>query len=249
MKTSKFWISAGLVAVALMLSVSAMAATDAWIGLSSSSAKIAGDTYVLANGASKQFSLYFTSAYDFNVADFVVGFDKSTSSAYGDGLGSAATGKLSLTSTTTSIKNSIGTNNFTVDPEDPDQIHVPVYDMTNKVTLGTGREVSALYGGNVYGFDVIASKSVSSVAAGTTKLINFTIKSNLAAGDFQYITISNAAQYDTSWTSAMKHGSDYEIPSSYSLKITSGVVPEPGTIVSLLGGLVGLAGVALRRRS
>jgi len=284
MKTSKFWISAGLVAVALMLSVGANAAyLNAWIGTADNSAKLTGD-YQLAAGQSQKFALYFQTDFDYNVADFVIGFDKSNTTSYG--FNTSYVGGTDVGTKTGTVvdagmygvtgKLTVAANSFDVlkgwtaakvgKPSDP--ILTPkaitqsilyqdidgnrYFDATTKTALGTAREFNALYGGNAYGFDVIAmGNNILSYPDQTLKAFEFTIDSHLNAGDFQYLSIINPAQYTTSWASALKigGGDSYLRPSSdYSLKIVNSV-PEPGTIVSLLGGLVGLAGVAFRRRS
>jgi hypothetical protein len=227
-----------LTVMALVLCTGAQATTTFWFGDPTTGAAYGNDIYTqgelsVYSNNTFQLAVWCATTDSHSAFDIFVGFDLSSATTCG-AVGSGTTGKLTLTSTLSSITSSIN----------------PVYDEPAPTVMASARESNNTYiGGRPYGIDVIAGVDAGSsgyLPQNSIKLFTFSLHNNMVThDDYAWVVISNdASSGGKLYTSLLAMDTD-AYRDGYALKIVT--APEPSSFIALGGGLLAFGGLIRRR--
>jgi hypothetical protein len=220
-------IAVAVLAVAL-LSGGAMAAGEfsMWFG------NAAGDpigSLDIAPGATFDVNVFMSTTINSFSFDAAVGWDVSTTD------GAAAVPTLNKIGLATGVANT----------------DLVWGDITGLFTTSIGKSVAGFRGSGSrpYGADLVrANMDQDVVPFAKAQIATLHLKNNMVGGDSQNITLYDGGAGDSLTTMLMDSNFAIYRGVTGTLKINSTVVPEPGSLLALACGVMGLAGFAIRRR-
>lgn len=124
-------------------------------------------------------------------------------------------------------------------------------DISALFTTSIGKTVAGFRGSGSrpYGADLVRANMDENVLPFAKSLIaTLKLKNNMAGGDSQDIVIYDGGAGDSLTTMLMDSNFAIYRGVTGTLKVNSTVVPEPGSLLALACGVMGLAGFAIRRR-
>lgn len=226
MKGLRFWLVAGIASATLMLlSLSPASALQFWISKAGDSTPIT--ELMVAPGAVIDLSVWVQHERPVNSILLMLGYDRTTS------LGTSATPLDLKIAAVSAVAN-------------------PPAGFTSAVQRGGARAASGV---RPYGYSILLANVQGQASIATPyKMADVTLRNDgLMPGDAPYPIVIWDAGTGGSWTSMAM-----EPPSTTVRPLEGGVgpahtlnlvpVPEPGSLMALATGVVGLAGLALRRR-